>query len=362
MRRTGRRGYPRDRFYELQARLNQSVRLADSLISNGSFRILWQFFKYHYRHGLLRKPVPYYFSMAVTNRCQGHCIHCYSHPQRKDNRSELTTPEFLSVIDQAAGLGAFLIIFTGGEPLLRDDVTELVRRAHDKGFLTRLNTNGWLLDRKTIAALKKEGLNQCAVSLDDADPETHDRLRGMPGHHRKTLESVRVLREFNVYTLVNIYVSKRHLASGLEKTVACAKASGADGIIFLPAVASGRWDQAFDCVPDQNDMAEIRRFQDFFSVHMEQCSSRSKCDALNKFVIYLTAQGDLTPCPFVPYVIGNIKDHPIEEMWRRYCEGLILMKRGECTMNDPAYRSELERHVKSVAKSLEERECKNPFH
>jgi len=352
------RAHPGDRFYELQARLNQLVRLADSLISNWSFRILRQFAKYHYRHGLLRRPVPYYFSLAITNKCQGRCIHCYSYPQRKDDRSELTTSEFMSVIDQAGRLGAFLIIFTGGEPLLRDDLTKLVRRAHDQGLLTRLNTNGWLLDRKIIAALKKAGLNQCAVSLDDADPAIHDQLRGMPGHHRKTLECLRALQEFNVYTLVNIYVSKRHLASGLEKTVACAKDNGADGIIFLPAVASGRWDKAFDFVPNHDDMAEIRRFQDFFSVHMEQCSSRSKCDALNKFVIYLTAQGDLTPCPFVPYVIGNIKDHPLEEMWRQYCDGLTLVKRGECTMNDPACRRELERYVKSVAGRLEEKESR----
>jgi MoaA/NifB/PqqE/SkfB family radical SAM enzyme len=293
-------------------------------------------------------------SLAVTNRCQGHCIHCYSYLQRKEERPELTTAELKSVIDQARWLGVFQIIFSGGEPLLREDIPELVRHARGKGILTRLNTNSLLLDRETAAALKKAGLDQCALSLDDADPETHDKLRGMPGHHARTLENLKMLREFGIFSLVNIYISTRHLASGPEKTFALARNAGARGIVILHAVASGRWEQAFDQVLDADGMARVRELQDLTTVQMELSSSRRVCDALKKFVLYMTAQGDLTPCPFVPYAIGNIREHSLDEMWRCFCEGVSPARRGGCPMNDLPGRALLEAVVASASERLRE--------
>jgi MoaA/NifB/PqqE/SkfB family radical SAM enzyme len=73
------------------------------------------------------------------------------------------------------------VAFSGGEPPLREDIVELVRHAHDIGLLTRISTNGLLLDRELVSRLKRAGLTPCGVSIDDADPETHDRLRGLLG-------------------------------------------------------------------------------------------------------------------------------------------------------------------------------------
>jgi AdoMet-dependent heme synthase len=345
----------RDRKLELRASVNSAVRLAGSLGSNWSWRTFGHFLGFFYRKTVLRTPVPFYLSLAVTNRCQGRCVHCYSFLQRKDERPELTTAELKSVIDQAGRLGVFQIIFTGGEPLLRADILDLVRHARRRGILTRLNTNSLLLDRKTGAALKKAGLGQCALSLDDADPETHDRMRGLPGHHARTLENLRMLRDLGVYTLANIYVSVRHLASGPEKTIALAREAGARGIILLPAVASGRWEGEFDQVPDTEGMERIRDLQDMTTVQTERPSSRSVCDAWKHFVIYLTPQGDLTPCPFVPYAIGNVKGHALDDMWRSFCDAIPAVKNAGCPMNDLAGRALLESVVASASARLRAR-------
>jgi len=346
------RGSRRDRRLELQAWVNSTVRLAGYIASNWSWRSLAHFLGYFYRKAVLRKPVPFYLSLAVTNRCQGRCVHCYSYLQRDDDRTELTTAEIESVIDQAARLGIFQIILTGGEPLLRKDILGIVRHARRKGIMVRLNTNSLLLDRETAIALKKAGLGQCALSLDDADPETHDRMRGLPGHHAKTLASLGMLREIGLFSLVNVYVSRRHLESGPDKTIALAKNAGARGIVILPAVASGRWDREFDQVPDEKDMARIRDLQDLTMVFTERPSDRSICDAMKKFVLYLTPQGDLTPCPFVPYAIGNIREHALDEMWRRFCEAIPSDKKSGCPMNDPSGRVFLESVVSSASTRL----------
>jgi AdoMet-dependent heme synthase len=344
-----------DRRLEFQASVNSAVRLAGYIASNWSWRSLTHFLGYFYRKSVLRKPVPFYLSLAVTNRCQGRCVHCYSYLQRDDDRSELTTAELKSVIDQAARLGVFQIILTGGEPLLRKDIIELVRHARQRGIMVRLNTNSLLLDRGTAIALKKAGLSQCALSLDDSDPETHDRMRGLPGHHARTLANLKMLREIGLFSLVNVYISRRHLESGPEKTIALAKNAGARGIVILPAVASGRWDREFDQVPDEKEMAGIRELQDLTMVFTERPSDRSICDALKKFVLYVTAQGDLTPCPFVPYAVGNIKEHALDEMWRLFCEAIPSERKSGCPMNSPSGRVFLGAIVASASAGLRER-------
>jgi len=345
-------GHIKNLALELQAAANSSFRLIGYIASNWSWRAVGHFLRYFFLKSFLRKPVPFYLSLAVTNRCQGRCVHCYSYLQRDDDRSELTTAELKSVIDQAGRLGIFQIILTGGEPLLRKDMPELVRHARRRGIMVRLNTNSLLLDREMAIILKKAGLSQCALSLDDADPGTHDRMRGLPGHHARTLANLKMLRGVGIFSLVNIYISKRHLASGPEKTIALAKGAGARGIVILPAVASGRWEQEFDQVPDESEMAKIRELQDLTMVFTERPSERSRCDALKKFVIYVTAQGDLTPCPFVPYAIGNIKEHAIDDMWRRFCEAIPPVKRGGCPMNDLAGRAFIEKIVASASEHL----------
>ena len=340
-----------DRGLELQAAVNSAIRIAGSMASNRPWRTARHFLGYLFRKAVLRKPVPSYLSLAVTNRCQGRCVHCYSFDQRREERPELTTDELRSVIDQAARLGIFQVIFTGGEPLLRKDLVELVRHAGRRGLLTRLNTNSLLLDREKALALKAAGLHQCALSLDDADAETHDRLRGLPGHHARTLENLRMLRDIGLYALANIYVSSRHLASGVERTIALAKDAGARGIILLPAVASGRWEGEFGQVPDARGMAGLRGLQDATTVQTERPSSRSVCDTWKLFVLYMTSPGDITPCPFVPFVIGNVKDHPLEVLWRGYCAEVPRDPGPGCPMDTEAGRELLE----AVAAAASER-------
>src|SRR4030042_5868080 len=136
-------------------------------------------------HRMLRRPVPSFIDIATTYRCQCRCVHCSADGHKKAGRQEMETEEIKSIIEQAKRLGTLEVVFSGGEPLLRRAAIELVRFAHDIGMITRLNTNGLLLDRRRVAELKKAGLTLCAVSLDDCDPQVHDTLRGVPATYEK---------------------------------------------------------------------------------------------------------------------------------------------------------------------------------
>jgi MoaA/NifB/PqqE/SkfB family radical SAM enzyme len=342
----------RDRIVELTAAANILIRLVGSLASNWSFRTAGRYFEHLFRRYVLGRAVPFFISISLTDRCVCRCAHCHRYGNERPGRPELSTTEVLSVLDQARRMGVYQAIFTGGEPLLRTDLPEIIRYAHRKGFQTQLNTNGWFIDRPAALGLKRAGLNRCAVSLDDADPAVHDGMRGLPGAHRKALEALDILREAGIYTIVNAFVSKRLMASGLDQTIALAKAHRARGFLVLPAVALGRWASAHEQILDASDMEALRRKQDLAFFHLESASARQNCDAFRKIVVSIGAQGDVTPCPFVPFAIGNLRDRPIELIWNRFAKGTNLVLRGACPMNDVERREEFRRTVSGIADGL----------
>jgi len=327
-------------------------RLLSLYFSNRSLRA-WQVLFSHLCRKMVGGVSPVFIAIAPTYRCQCNCVHCYASAPERDTKNELETSEIKSAIDQARRLGVLQAVFSGGEPLLREDIAELVRYAHNAGLLTRINTNGLLLDRERVSKLKEAGLTQCGVSIDDADPDIHDRLRGRPGLYRKAIEGIKNLREFNIPCRILTYASKRNITSGLEKIIALGRRLRVTSIYIFFPMAVGRWDCAFDEVLTEEEKAKVRALQDLTFVYLELPTPRSMCCVFTKSVIYVSATGDVTPCPFVPYVIGNIKEDTLNNMWYRYCAKLSIEYRGGCPMNDVHYREALQRHVESVSRSLQ---------
>jgi MoaA/NifB/PqqE/SkfB family radical SAM enzyme len=340
-----------DRRYELLAEVNQGLRVVRSVRGRRSGRVLGHFLLYLARKSLGR-PVPYYLSIELTSRCQLRCGHCCAGSPRSDPRPELSTGEVKSVIRQGREIGSGVVIFNGGEPSLRADLVELVAFATDQGLQTRLNTNALALDRALFLRLKKAGLRQLAVSLDAAEAPVHDGLRGRKGAQAKALEGLRLARAAGVDSLVYTYVSPETDRSGLLRTIDLARRMGAGSLYLTLATAAGRLDRAFDRVLSSREVDSLRRLQDARFVHMEMPSSRSNCNAYRKFVIHVTAQGDATPCPFAPFVLGSVRRVPLSAIWSRFAGGLRFDSRGLCPLNDPRGRRELESYVNRVALAL----------
>ena len=159
---------------------NRFYRTLRLYLANRSLRA-WGKMPVYLARRLLNRSVPTYVCIAPTYRCQCHCPHCYSDASSTGRLEELDTEQFKSVIDQSVDLGVLQVNLSAGEPLLREDIEELVKHAHDAGLITRVNTNGLLLDRERVFGLKEAGLAQCGISIDDADARVHDALRGVPG-------------------------------------------------------------------------------------------------------------------------------------------------------------------------------------
>jgi radical SAM protein with 4Fe4S-binding SPASM domain len=144
----------------------------------------------------------------VTRRCNLRCVHCYASSADRAYRGELTTEEALRVIDDLADFGVPVVLFSGGEPLMRHDLFELSGRVVERGMRAVLSTNGTLLTPGMIARVKEQGFSYVGVSLDGMR-ETHDRFRRFAGAYDRSLAAIRAARDAGVRVGVR-YTITRH--------------------------------------------------------------------------------------------------------------------------------------------------------
>jgi radical SAM enzyme (rSAM/lipoprotein system) len=156
-------------------------------------------------------PLRYLF-LEVTSRCNLRCLHCGSDCGRTSRPDELTTDEWVALVDRLAARfdpREVLLVITGGEPLCRPGLAEILDRIHARGFAWGMVSNGWSLSARTLDALLARGLASLTVSLDGLAP-SHDWLRGVPGSFDRALCAVRAavaagarLPAFDVVTCAN---------------------------------------------------------------------------------------------------------------------------------------------------------------
>jgi radical SAM protein with 4Fe4S-binding SPASM domain len=150
----------------------------------------------------LRPTAPYRMDLAITYRCNNDCHHCYN--ARLRSYPELETENWKQIIDQLWDLSIPHLIFTGGEPTLRDDLPELIRYAEQKGQITGLNTNGRRLsDHNYVKELEAAGLDHVQITLESHDPEIHDRMVNLKGAWKQTVAGIGNVLEGSLYVMTN---------------------------------------------------------------------------------------------------------------------------------------------------------------
>ncbi|MFC2140244.1 radical SAM/SPASM domain-containing protein [Candidatus Auribacterota bacterium] len=153
----------------------------------------------------LNKKIPLLIGWSLTNRCNLRCRYCdsWEYPER-----ELQTRELFRIIDQVCALGCRRISYTGGEPLLREDIGEIVRYSKRKGIYTGINSNGLLVKEKID---KIKDVDLLMLSL-DGEQKTHDYLRG-DGSYKKTIEAMELGKKRNIKIMVTSVLTKDNLES-----------------------------------------------------------------------------------------------------------------------------------------------------
>ena len=281
--------------------------------------------------------------ISLTDRCQCRCVHCYAHDELSASKNnELTTDELIQLLKDIKKIGATEIIFTGGEPLLREDILTLINYAHKMGLVTRLITNGIMLDDAFVGDLKKAGLSWCSISIDSPKPEAHDRFRGYPGCFNKAMKGFQLLSKNKIPFSIIAVARKELIHSGeLEEIVALGRKVGATVVRVNFPVPIGRYYNQQDIVLNYEERERVRKLLGTGFVSMESPKEGTKCTAaVTKLNIH--ANGDVTPCVFTPLPFGNIRNQTLIEIWHAMDNYIQEYKiSGQCPMCDPFLRKKL---------------------
>ena len=145
---------------------------------------------------------PYRMDLAVTYRCNNDCPHCYN--ARLRSYPELGTADWKKIIDRLWDLNIPHLIFTGGEPTLRDDLPELIRHAENLGQITGLNTNARILsDPEFVQSLVEAGLDHIQITVESHDPEIHDEMVNKKGAWKQTIAGLQNALDSSLFVMTN---------------------------------------------------------------------------------------------------------------------------------------------------------------
>ncbi|MBI4215883.1 MAG: radical SAM protein [Chloroflexi bacterium] len=283
----------------------------------------------------------------MTRQCNLHCPHCYLDATSRLDEAELSSTEAVGVIDQIAELSpGAMVVFSGGEPLLRPDLPRLVNHASTRGLMSVLGTNGTLLDELAIRELLACGLAGTGISLDSATPDYHDAFRGAKGAWQKALAAMEACQRAGVPFQVQMSLTRGNLPQ-LEAMVELSSRLGAVAFNLFFLVCTGRGERLSDITPQEYDQALLALAQlqgwfpeirlrarcapQFTRLLAERNTSEAAlpmgCLAGSSY-LRLTPEGEVTPCPYLPLVVGDLRWQNLADLWKS-SRVLIELRRDE---------------------------------
>ena len=275
-----------------------------------------------------------------TIKCNLTCAHCRRIDSDEDIVSDLSGNEARMMIDQLVEVGKEqghmpILVFSGGEPLCRDDIFELISYANGKGLDVALATNGTLLDSEVVEKIKGSGVSRVSVSLDGATAEIHNKLRKLPGSFEAAVAGIGFLKRAGVEFQINVTMT-RHNKHQLGEIFVLAKEIGAAAVhlFMLVPVGCGEEFTPEDMLSSEQyeqmlvEVAKIEKqgqmpLKVTCGPHYERVKRQegivperpSKGCLAGLAVAFVSHQGDVFPCGYLPVNCGNILQTPLKRIW-----------------------------------------------
>lgn len=307
----------------------------------------------------VRKPftpgAPFQVVWDVTTDCNLNCRHCYATAGTR-GVDELNTAEAKQAIDAFARAGVTILAFSGGEPLVRDDIFELTSHAASKGLYVAIATNGTLITDEVAARMKRNGVEFLQISLDGISAETHDAFRGVDGAFDRTVKGIKNAVSHDFFVEISTTVTS-HNYQELSDIIDFSEELGADWFMAYNFVPTGRgsdiaetdlspWQREemlrmlWQELKSERDINVLSTAPQFARVALQQEGDADEktvpthfynptlggrladlaefiggCGA-GRFYMAMKANGDLQPCVFFPLKVGNIREDDFEEIWK----------------------------------------------
>ena len=285
----------------------------------------------------------------LTHRCPLHCVYC-SNPLELQNRAnELTTATWTRVFQEAAQAGVLQADLTGGEPLARTDIIELVRAARTAGLYVNLITSGMPLDEARLAKLIDAGLDHLQLSFQGAREEIANEISGTKAHAQK-LRVLELLRQVRVAVTLNFVIHRANIGQ-IDEMLALAESSSATRVEFANVQYYGwafanrerllptrpQLDRSIETLKSAQERlrGKIRVeyvAPDYYAKYPKPCMG-----GWGRKLLLITPTGDALPCHAAQIIPGlhfeNVKDRSLREIWQN--SAAFQKFRGEAWMQEP---------------------------
>ncbi|HEX6304016.1 MAG TPA: TIGR04053 family radical SAM/SPASM domain-containing protein [Anaerolineales bacterium] len=299
---------------------------------------------------------PFTIAWEVTRACAYACVHCRADAQHRRDPNELNTEEALHLIDRLAEFGSPILVFTGGDPMMRRDLFDLIAYANEKGLRCSLTPTATALPTEArLRNAQEAGIRRLALSLDAPTPEVHDAFRQVEGSWERTMRILRNAQSVGLSAQVNTTVSKHNLDL-LPDMVPFVKEVGAVqwSVFFL--VPTGRaqvpWmisaeehEQVFNWLYDLSKEAPFDIKATAAPMYRRVAIQRKKAeqgngkpvtfqgagfqyaDGLNRPTkgvndgngfLFISHLGEIMPSGFLPISAGNVREHDVVDIYRHH--------------------------------------------
>ncbi len=280
----------------------------------------------------------------LTRRCNLACPHCYldADALHEHDPDELDTRAVLQILDQIAALGdSTMVVLTGGEPLVRPDLETICRHGAGRGLVMVVGTNGIMLTSRRVNALKAAGVTGVGISLDSLDPERHDRFRGLPGAWHRTMAAIRHCRDSGLDFQLHFTVTPDN-AGELADFARFGAHNGARAlnVFFVICTGRGTTGSILDHAQQEQVLAQLVELQRQYPEYIirPRCAPQFKRIALSQAApsatnlisgrdgdgcmagshyCRITSHGELTACPYIPEVLGSVRDGGLAALWQQ---------------------------------------------
>lgn len=305
-----------------------------------------------------------------TARCNLKCVHCYSSSDGRQKEAEMTTPQARLLIDQAADFGCPVLLFSGGEPLLRKDLFELIAYAGQKGLRTVLSTNGTLITEQAADKLAALNLSYAGISL-DGPADLHDRFRGVQGSFAATMKGIANCRNAQIRTGLRFTMTRGNMDQ-ITTVFRIAADAGIGRICFYHLIRTGRAEhlsdqmpsdlqtrKALDTIIEQTDhlvsenradevltvgnhadgpylLMRMRAVKPDGAPEAEELLRRSAGNRVGQNIAAVDWAGRVYPDQFWRnYTLGNILERPFGRIWEDESDPVLKVLRRKKEYKDP---------------------------
>lgn len=257
--------------------------------------------------------------IAYDWQCNMQCSHCFTiflkdknHPERK------FTPEKLKKLcNELDELGVFAISLQGGEPLSWKNLPEIIKAMDPKRFTISIVTNGLLLTKEKAQELKDFGIDRICVSIDSGIAEEHDKFRKYTGAFQRTMDAVDACLIVGLTLHIHTVVTHTSLYSdGFNRILEYVKEKNL-GMTVLISCPVGEWKGRTDILITEEDAKYIQKLHEEYPLLRRDVTPVNDVDTGCRavtYALYITVSGDVLPCPFLHFSLGNVFEEPLADI------------------------------------------------